>query len=312
MRPRFDLRHVACFLAIVEHGSFRGAARHLNIAQPALSRTLRNLEEALGALLIARDRRGLELTPAGRVFAAGGARLLDEAADLAHSASRAHKGLLGQLRVSYTDFAIAGALPDIVNAFRTAFPEISVTFTPSVTTSQIEALREGRIDAGFLTGPVELPFLQTHMVQRDDIVAVLPAGHRLAARERVTLGDLADEAFVLGVSERWSHFLTHVTHLCQGAGFLPKLAQEAADSEAILGLVAAGIGVTLSIESIAKRPRPGIVMRRLVGQPYEVQTLLAWRRGGEDPALQHFRDIALIYWAEVAAVTADGGRPAAE
>ena len=302
MRPRFDLRHVECFLAVVEHGSFRAAARQLNIAQPALSRTVRNLEEALGALLISRDRRRLEVTAAGRVFAAGGARLLKEAADLAHGTSRAHKGLLGQLRVSYTDFAIAGALPEIVNAFRTTFPEISVTFMPSVTTDQIEALREGRINAGFLTGPIRLPFLQTLVVQRDHLVAVLPAGHPLAAGDKVALGDLADEGFVLGVSERWSHFLTHVTHLCQGAGFLPKLAQEAADSEAILGLVAAGIGVTLSIESIGRRPRPGIVMRRLAGEPYEVQTLLAWRQGDDDPALQHFRDIALTYWREIAGV----------
>ena len=306
-RPRFDLRHVACFLAVVEHGSFRQAARHLNIAQPALSRTLRNLEEGLGALLISRDRRRLELTPAGRVFAAGGARLLREAADLAHNAARADKGLLGQLRVSYTDFAIAGALPDIVNAFRATFPDISVTFTPGVTATQIDALREGRIDAGFLTGPIDLPFLQTHTVQRDHMVAVLPAGHRLAEQRRVALGDLADEGFVLGASERWSHFHTHVTHVCQGAGFLPRLAQEAADSEAILGLVAAGIGVTLSIESIARRPRRGIVMRRLVGDPYEIPTVLAWRCDEEALTLQHFRDIAVTYWTEVAQVQAASG-----
>ncbi len=298
MRPRFDLRHVECLLAVAEHGSFRRAARHLNVAQPALSRTVRNLEEALGVLLVARDRRRVTLTPAGQVFAEGGARLLAEAAELAHGTARAHKGLLGKLRIGYTDFAIAGVLPDIVNAFRTAFPDISATFTPSVTAQQIEALREGRIDAGFLTGPLELPFVETQEVQCDAVVALLPAEHPLAARAAVSLQELAEEPFVVGASEHWAHFLTHVMHLCQVAGFRPKVAQEAANSEAIVGLVAAGIGVTLSIESIARRPRHGVVMRPLAGEPYEISTLLAWRRGGQDPALRHLRDVAVSYWRD--------------
>lgn len=263
------------------------------MAQPAISRTVRNLEEALGLELIERGSGPLKLTAAGAAVAEGGAELLRRAAGLAHTAERASKGLIGELRIVYTDFAIAGSLPAIVNAFRAGHPDVGIGFSPLVTTDQVAALVDRRADVGLLTGPIRHPALSTHAVQEDEIVVALPECHRLTGGRRPRFEDLAQEAFVFGQSERWAQFLGHVRRLCHDAGFVPRVVQEAADSEAILSLVAAGLGVTLSIHSIASRPRPGVRVRHLEGRRRTVPTLLAWRRDNDNPIVKRFCEVAI-------------------
>jgi DNA-binding transcriptional LysR family regulator len=280
---KLDFRQLDQFLAVVDQGGFRGAARALNIAQPAVSRNVGNLENALGVQLLERSRRGVKLTPAGATLADGARSLRKEIRDLAQRTLLADRGEIGELGIGYTDFAIAGVLPEIVKRFRARHPRVRLRFVPLVTSDQIEALRLGTIDAAMLTGPINLDGFEARLAQSDPLVCFVPETHRLASLKSVKLAELANEDFVLGENRGWAHFLAHVMSLCLTRGFLPRVVQEANDSTAILGLVSAGIGITLNIERNAMRKSGGFSCLALSDTNYEIETLLVRKAGNENP-----------------------------
>jgi len=293
---KLDLRQLEQFLAVVDQGSFRGAARSLNIAQPAVSRNVSNLENALGVQLLGRSRQGVTLTPAGATLAEGARNLRKEIRDLAQRTLLADRGEIGELCIGYTDFAIAGVLPEIVKKFRARHPNVRLRFMPLVTSDQIEALRLGSIDAAMLTGPMNLDGFEARLVQSDPLVCFVPETHRFASRRAVSVAELANEDFVLGEHRGWAHFLAHVTALCLMHGFMPRVTQEANDSTAILGLVSAGIGITLNIKRNAVRKSGGFTCLALSDSNYHIETLLVRKAGKDNPladnlfsALDEFR-----------------------
>lgn len=271
---RLDLRQLQQFLAVADKGSFRGAARILNIAQPAVSRNVRNLEASLGVQLLIRSRQGVELTRAGATLAEGGRSLRREIEDLTRRTQLSERGEIGELRIGYTDFAIAGMLPLIVKLFRARYPKVVLRFVPLVTSEQIEALKLNEIDVGMLTGPVQAYGLESQLVQSNRLVCLVPETHPLASKDTVRVVELADEKFVLGDYRGWAHFLAHISTLCLQYGFLPNVVQEARDSTAIVGLVSAGIGITLIIERNGKRSYSGVHCLALSDTEYVIETLI--------------------------------------
>lgn len=284
---KLDLRHLEQFLAVVDNGSFRGAARVLNIAQPAVSRNVHNLEASLGVQLLIRSRQGVTLTPAGATLAKGARSLRNEVKDLARRTWLAERGEIGELRIGYTDFAIAGMLPVIVKLFRARYPEVVLRFLPLVTSEQIEALQLDVIDVGMLTGPVQADGLESQLVQRNRLVCLVPETHPLASQESVRVADLANEKFVLGEHRGWAHFLAHISTLCLQHGFLPNVVQEAKDSTAIVGLVSAGIGITLIIERNAMRSSSGIHCLALSDSEHVIETLIVRKAGLANPLVEN-------------------------
>ena len=286
-----SIRQLQQFVAVADNGSFRGAARALNIAQPALSRSIQNMELVLGVSLLKRTRQGVGLTPAGVVLAHGARAIQKDALELASRAVQAERGLTGDLRIAYTDFAIAGTLPSIIKAFRQSYPDVVLQFLPMVSSEQLPAVRSRAIDIAFLTGPLRDDTLKSHVVQKDTLVAVLPDDHRLSRETSIPLHALARESFVMGGARKWAHFLAHVATLCQREGFLPRVVQEATDSDAILGLIAAGIGISLSVQSVAARRREGVVSVAISGRPYFVDTLMVCHVANDNPAVARFEEV---------------------
>lgn len=282
MKPRFDLRHVACFIAVAEERSFRAAARRLNIAQPSISRTIRNLEETVGTLLFERDRRTVTLTDAGRVMLEGGRGLMTSSHELAEAVARVRDGIAGHIRIAYTDLAIGGGLPRLVHGFRTSRPNVTVSFEPMVTGEQIDALRAGLIDVGVGTGPVALDDIDVVPVETQPFFVVAAPGHWTERHEVVEVGALAEEPFILGQVQRWAHFNAHVNRICLNAGFVPRLAHEAVDNHALLGLVASGMGVTISVESLV-RDAEFVIYRPIATASPPIPTVAMSRR--DDPTL---------------------------
>lgn len=288
---KIDLRQLEQFLSVVDQGGFRGAARHLNTAQPSVSRNVSNLENALGVQLLVRSRQGVTPTPAGRALAEGARGLREEIRELAKRTQLADRGEIGELRIGYTDFAIAGVLPEIVKRFRARHPKVRLHFAPLVTGDQIEALRLGNIDAAMLTGPMRLNGFESRLAQSDPLMCFVPETHRFSTRKSVHVADLANENFVLGEQRGWAHFLAHITALCLRHGFLPNVVQEANDSTAILGLVSAGIGITLNIERNAMRKTGGFVCLALSGTDYEIETLLVRNVCDKNPLVDNLFSI---------------------
>lgn len=290
-----ELRHLRYFVAVAEESSFRRAAARLHISQPPLSRQIGALEERLGVGLFERAGRRVGLTEAGRVYL-GEARLLlarfEEGVEAARGAGR---GEVGRLRIGYEGSSVYDLIPSSVRVFRRRFPRVRLSLLEMPGADQAGALREGRLDVGFVvpTAGGDGGALVFEALLREPLVAVLPGGHPLAAGDEVDPGELAGEPFVLGPSRPDDALRERVVAVCRGAGFAPRVVQEAGEVQAVLGIVAAELGVALLPDSVRALGREGVVYRPLPPLPEAgLELAMARRRDGASPAARAFADVA--------------------
>ncbi|MFD1008971.1 LysR family transcriptional regulator [Oceanisphaera ostreae] len=288
MNFRFDLRHIKAFVAVAESLHFKKAAEKLFITQPALSRLIKGLEEAIGVELLTRTTRQVALTEAGRLFLAeckASFRVLDRGVHLAQSASQ---GDIGHICVAYNDFSINGVLPDIIERFKEKHPNISIELTHMPSHLQHRALQDCRIDAGFMIGPLNMPGIETLSCAVEGLLVVLPLRHPFAHRSSLRLEDLKNEKFVLGAENSWKAFRTRFIKSCQKAGFTPTIVQEASTSTGIFGLVAANMGISVYTECVRKFTRRDIHLIPLEGDEHQVETVVAWNSSFISPSFAYF------------------------
>lgn len=282
-----ELRHLRYFVAVAEELHFTRAAERLHIGQPPLSQQIQMLEEEVGAKLLDRSRRWVRLTEAGKLFLEDARRILALSADAAETARLAERGELGRLRIGFTSSTpLTEVFNKTVNAYRKQFPKVTLTFTEMSTLRQVEALRDRSIDLGFLRPPeMELPRnIELETLRHDPLVLVTPANHPLARRAAISIGELADAAFVTFRPEAGTGVQSQILRLCREAGFEPKIALQAGEGATIIGLVAAGCGISILPESFTGMRVKGVSYRRLSDRGAVTQLALA-RRTGEQLAL---------------------------
>jgi DNA-binding transcriptional LysR family regulator len=291
-----ELRHLRYFVALADVLNFGRAAAHLHIAQPSLSHQIRQLEAELQARLLVRTTRRVQLTEAGRLFLEQAREILAHADRAAVVARRANRGEMGTLRVGCVHWTDSARILSSLASFHDRNPGIHFDLHSMNSPLQVAALRDERLDVGFVRPPVNEPSLHSQILLREPFVVALPARHRLVARERIAVADLVDEAFVLLPREEVPIFHDHVLAVCREAGFVPNVAHETTSPQMVLGLVAAGVGISLVPASLRKaRPR-GVALRPLGRAPRVLQTAIAWRREHAAPLLIGFLEIARELW----------------
>jgi len=281
-----DLRHLRYFVAVAEELHFGRAAVRMHVAQPALSRQIRDLEDEMGLRLFERDRRHVHLTAAGGVFLDEVKQLLDQLERGVQAARRAARGERGILRIAYVPAVAYTRLPEIVRAFRQRLPDVEVRFHETHPARQVEALLAGRIDVGFARGPIHEPALAVQTVMEEPLVAALPTGHRLSGRKMLNLAMLAREPFVLQARSRGPGSHDQILGICRAAGFSPRVVQEGSQTDA-LTLVAAGVGVAIVPSSLRVIRREGVVYRPLRERPM-TQLVMVWCKDAQLPVLHQF------------------------
>ncbi len=260
------------------------------MTQPALSRAIVQLETDLGVSLFERDNRRVSLTEPGHVFRDGcreALNLLDHAVRRTRKTAR---GETGRLAIGYTDIAISGCLPEVVRTFRITHPDVAATLRQSFAEEQYTLLLRGEIDVGFLTGPVRSDALESFLVQSDQFVALLPAGHKRANANAVSLQDLADQPFVLGSEDKWRVYHRILYDVCRAAEFEPHVVQRAPDTQGIIGLVACGMGVSIQTESLQPVADQRVRIVPVSDCDRLVETYLAWNRTEPRPSVRAFVD----------------------
>ena len=193
-----ELRHLRYFVAVGEEQHYGRASRRLRVAQPALSRQIQDLEEEIGFKLFERLPRGVKLNPAGKLFLDDARRILQEISDAAARAARVARGRSGTLRVGFTENASwRGVVPDSFRRFREQQPDAELQLHPAASLDQIEAIRAGRLDAGFVNFmPDADPELDQLAVANPHVELAVPKRHPLAKLKKARLRDLVDAAFV--------------------------------------------------------------------------------------------------------------------
>ncbi|RVT99060.1 LysR family transcriptional regulator [Rhodovarius crocodyli] len=293
---RFDLRHLRCFLQVAQELHFSRAAERLHMAQPALSRTIRELEAEVGTALFQRSTRQVSLTVAGEAFLKECRAGLAQIERGVAKARRVAEGTSGELRVAYMDFAINGRLPELVRLFRERHPEIRLELHYMPTSRQQAALLERRIDIGFMLDGMGSEVMTSYPLAEDSYVALLPATHRLADVPGLTLSALAQEPFVIGTGDDWFGYRETIFAMCRQRGFFPDIIQEASSSQGIFGLVAAGAGVSVYSSCVRNVQRRGIVVRELDDVRAAISIRAVWEREHPSPTVQRFAEFLLSVW----------------
>jgi len=287
-----ELRHLRYFVAVAEELHFGRAAQRLHIQQPPLSRQIQDLEADLGFPLFERSRRRVELTPAGTALL-GRARQVFDALDVAiHDARSASEGDSGRLVIGYPSSLAYSGLTELLRAFRTRFPSVELSLRELPPGDQIDGLKAGSLDVGFVRSSLDDPALVAELVRRESLMVVLPDDHRLATRRSIPLSALAHEPFVMFPRARGPAFFDQLMALCHAAGFTPRIVQEAPQLD-IVSMVAAGFGISIMPSSMRNFRRPGLAFRAIVGAP-QVELMIVWRHQNVSPALHKFVDLVRV------------------
>lgn len=266
------------FVAVAEELHFGRAAERLHLAQQPLSAAIKRLEDSLGVRLFERTSRKVELTEAGQVYLKEVRSILQHTADAAEAAQRTARGEVGQLSVGYASGTLHNVLPPTVRRFRERYPDVELKLHELSSPEVEAALNEGNVRVGLLCPPVSNPALSMEIVLREPLIIALPKGHALTKLTRVPLRAAADEHFVLYQRAIKPSVYDAITGLCRSAGFSPRVTQEVATEGAVVGLVAAGMGLALVSSSQRKAPSDGIEYRFLEGPSVEVELAAAWAR----------------------------------
>jgi DNA-binding transcriptional LysR family regulator len=278
-----DSRQLRYFVAVAEQLHFGRAAAALHISQPPLSRAIAGLEEQLGATLLTRSRRKVELTPEGARFYEEAKRLLNHLERAAREVGAMAAGESGRLRLGFVSLADYGVLPNLLKAFKAARPGVSLALREMLSPEQGAALSAGELDFGLLLPPIAQPIageLEHLVVQSEKFVAALPARHAFARRPgRIAVRDLAGEPFVMVPREIAPGLYDIVAGLAGRAGFSIQVAQEAIQMQTVVSLVSSGLGVAIVPASIANLGRRGVVYREIADAHPRLDLWLAWRRG---------------------------------
>ena len=286
-----ELRHLRYFVAIGEEQHYGRAAHRLRVAQPALSRQIQDLEEELGFNLFDRLPRGVRLNSAGKLFLEDARRILQEISEAALRAGRVARGRSGTLRVGFTENSCwRGVVPESFRRFRELQPDAELQLQPSASVEQIEAIRSGRLDAGFLNFmPKSDPELDQLLVAIQHVELAAPKGHPLTRLKKVRLRDLTDAPFVW--FPRWPSpaFYDRMMHACYRGGLKsPRIIQEGLNEATILSLVSSGLGVGWVLGTARWRCPETVVVLPVVDLKMPLTLALAWRRDNTSPLLANF------------------------
>ena len=286
------LAELRAFVMLAEHLHFGRTAERLNLTQPALTKQIQRLEEAVGGALVMRGYREVQLTPAGEVLLPRAVRLLQESAATLETARRAVRGQLGVLRIGFGLATIQRLLPDLLLRFRAARPGVELRLRDMATTAQVVALARGDLDVGFVRLPVNDPLIETQPILRERLVAMLGTQSRWTSRHG--LRSAAQQPFITIARSTAAGFYDHVIAVCHAAGFTPNIVQETNELFTMMMLVQGGMGIALAPSSATIRRPPGVRVRAIKEAEAAWDIGIAWSQARPDaPLVRAFVETAL-------------------
>lgn len=280
-----DIYQLRSFAVLAEHLHFGRAAQALHLSQPALTKQIRRLENEIGGALFERSSSQTRLSAVGRDWLPEVRDLLARFDAAGARVHRAARGDAGVLRVGF-GFHTLDIVPGLVTKLRASAPGVEITLRDMSSAEQAVDLAKGALDIGFMRMPIEHPAgYETRPVVEDRLALVTAAGAYAAGKLR--LGDLRDASWVSISRGRSPGFFDHMLELCAAHGFHPRIVQEVHEFSTALGLVRAGMGVTMIPQSLWPDGMPGLDLHRITEKRAVWKVAAAWRRGDTNPVLAH-------------------------
>jgi len=287
-----ELRQIRYFLCVAEELSFTRAAEKLHMAQPPLSRQIQQLEAELGAQLFDRLGRSIRLTDAGKFFYDQtchiSARLEDIASDTRRIAEKRKKWF----GIGFVPSTLYGFVPDFIRQVFALDPQVEIGLSELTTIQQFEALKSGRIDVGVGRILLDDPEITRLVLIEEPLVAVVPKGHPLTQLHKPRPEQLMGEALILYPAKPRPSYIDHVLGLFRRLGLEPRVALEANELQTAVGLVAAGLGITLVPGSVHRLHRDDIEYVRLNAPTFTSPIMMSWLSRNESPFLKEVIGLA--------------------
>lgn len=295
-----ELRHLRYFEAVAQELNITRAAQRLHMAQPPLSRQIRQLEDELGVALFDRSQRTLRLTEAGRFFLEHSLQLRARLEELVAGTRRL--GASGQrwFGVGFVPSTLYGFVPDLIRELRQGQEGVQVGLAEMTTMQQVQALKDGRIDIGVGRIVIEDAAVTQRIVMTEPLVAAVPVGSPLAAHAHLTAADVAAAPFILYPGRPRPSYADHVAGLFRAAGHALDVVHEANELQTALGLVAAGIGLTLVPASAQRLHRADVAYVALDAPGFVSPVILSHRRDDRSAFLAQTIEIAMALAARPA------------
>ena len=290
LSSKVELRHFRYFLIVAEEKNFSRAAQRLHIAQPALSRQIKQLEVELGCALFQRLPRGVELTPAGSALLDHVKHIMVAINAACTQVRKLASGVLGVVKIGLNDIASSmPVVPEAINAHRRAYADVELQLSIMTSPHQVEALRRGTLDVGFLySEPEHNPDLSFEVLEDYTLVLALHKEHSLAKRKAVKLIDLAGENFVWFPRQKYPWIHDKLLNACAAKGFSPRIVQEVDGMEPQLNVLSTGMGVGLVHSTLMERPHKYLTFRRVQDLEAHWPLYIAWRSTEESIVVKNF------------------------
>jgi DNA-binding transcriptional LysR family regulator len=277
-----DLR---AFLAVADELHFGRAAAALHRTPPPLTRQIQQIEARLGTRLFERTKRSVRLTAAGAALVGEARQLLDRIESLPGMVQRAGRGETGSLRAGTISAALLSQALALQRRMRASLPDAQVSWKVLSSAEQVHALRQQRIDLGFVHSPLEHEGLAVRAVLREPLVLAVSVAHRFASRRSVALRELRGETFIVGTRDRGPSFYDRFIVACHDAGFEPRLDEQRQTLVNFVALAALGVGVALLPASVARIRVEGVAYVGLRSSMSTSEVSALWDPDNPSPLL---------------------------
>jgi LysR family transcriptional regulator, hca operon transcriptional activator len=283
-----ELRHLRYFIAVAEEGSLTVAAeQRLHTAQPSLSRQIRDLEYEVGALLLVRSARGIELTQSGRAFLDHARLALVQVEAAVEAARRVAKPAKPTFALGFLTGQEMDWLPEAMRILRDELPNIDVSVSSQYSPDLAQGLLRGKVDLAFMRPEAQMPDLEYRLVVKEPLIVAMPSDHRLASQDTIALQDIAGETFI-GISNTAPALTAVIEEYLERKGVDLKPAHRVDNLAMAMSLIASTRGVAL-LPTYAKNFLPwSVTSRPLRGEPPTIDLVIGYNKTNTSPILGLF------------------------
>src|SRR5229473_3278010 len=292
--PTIDLVSITQALVVAECLSFHRAARVLGNEPSTVGRRVRALEDVLGVSLFERTPAGVRPTTAGARFFEQARAVLRQLDDAVQVAGAAGRGVIGHLNIGILSSMAAGFLREVIRAYRARHAKVEMHILEGASREQIALVRESRLDVAFVLGAPDLPSCDVIQLWTEQIFVALPQGHMLCDCDEITWESLRDEKVILCQSELGGAIHDRlVTRLAQ-LGCSPCIERLDVGREALMHLVALGLGVSFTSEATVATQFPEVTFRPIAGDAARIPFSAVWLPNNDNPAFRRFLSLARL------------------
>lgn len=303
-----ELRHLRYFIAAAEEQHFGRAADRLNVTRPAVSQIIADLEEEVGVPLFERFAGHVRLTDAGKTLLPHFVRVIDELRESLAIAKRVGQGKTGTLAIGYGTLTLMHSIfRDAVKQFRESYPDVTLSLVEMSADQQSRAISNEKIQARFMhIGPSSTPIRKRHTeiissqdgtvldvihIQENKLGVAVSIDHKFATETSVSIGDLADEQFIVDPRSTSSPNYGQLYALCQKAGFEPNVVQEVGSIASQLYLISCGMGIGLVVMGKGFSYPSSLSIVPLRDVDYPINFVFGWVKGRKNPILERMIEI---------------------